>query len=226
METFDAILWDMDGTIVDTERVVWEVMLKAFKKAAGIELPADLFERLLGQSEIDFYRNMVQTYSLTPDDVERIKQTFDLEYIPRLASVPALPGAIERVTESAKLAAIGLVTGSTSAQASAVVNALAIGHLFRDIVACDMYERGKPDPAPFLMAAENLDADPARCLVIEDSPSGVTAARAAGMKVIGVHEGNKGKYKINHADLEIASLRDLDWNKAARLIGSGGWSVS
>ena len=219
MPLFDAILWDMDGTIVDTERVVWEVMLKAFRKAAGIELPADLFERLLGQSEIDFYRNMVQTYSLSAEDVERIKQTFDLEYIPKLADVPPLPGAIERVTESAQLAAIGLVTGSTSAQASAVINALEIGHLFRDIVACDMYERGKPDPGPFLMAAENLEADPARCLVIEDSPSGVTAARAAGMTVIGVHEGNRGKYKINHADLEIASLRDLDWKKAAALVG-------
>lgn len=212
---FDAIFWDMDGTIVDTERVVWEVMVKAFRKAADIELPADVFEKLLGQSELDFYRNMVAMYSLTPDDVERIKETFELEYIPKLATVPPLPGAVEKVHETAQLAPIALVTGSTSAQASAVINALEIGHLFRDIVACDMYERGKPDPMPFLIAAENLDVEPARCLAIEDSPSGVRAAKAAGMKVVGVHEGNKGKYKINHADVEIATLHELDLKKLA-----------
>ncbi|MBX3472806.1 MAG: HAD family phosphatase [Planctomycetes bacterium] len=216
---FDAIFWDMDGTIVDTERVVWEVMLKAFRKAANIELPADLFEKLLGQSELDFYRNMVAMYSLTADDVERIKHTFDLEYIPKLATVPPLPGAVEKVHETATLAPIALVTGSTSAQASAVINALEIAHLFRDIVACDMYERGKPDPLPFLMAAENLDVDPAKCLAIEDSPSGVRAAKAAGMKVVGVHEGNKGKYKISHADVEIATLNDLDLRALARDLG-------
>jgi len=216
---FDAIFWDMDGTIVDTEHVVWEVMLKAFRKAVNIELPAELFNKLLGQSEIDFYRNMVQAYSLTGDDVERIKETFDLEYIPKLASVPPLTGAVDKVHETFKLAPLALVTGSTSAQASAVINALEIGHLFRDIVACDMYERGKPDPMPFLMAAENLGVDPSRCLAIEDSPSGVTAAKKAGMTVVGVHEGNKGKYKINHADVEIATLRDLDVQKLAKQLG-------
>lgn len=219
---FDAIFWDMDGTIVDTERVVWEVMVKAFRKAADIELPADVFEKLLGQSELDFYRNMVAMYSLTPDDVERIKEIFDLEYIPKLATVPPLPGAVEKVHETAQLAPIALVTGSTSAQASAVINALEIGHLFRDVVACDMYDRGKPDPMPFLIAAENLDVEPARCLAIEDSPSGVRAAKAAGIKVVGVHEGNKGKYKINHADVEIATLHELDLKKlATRLMAKG-----
>ncbi len=219
MPMFDAIFWDMDGTIVDTERVVWEVMLKAFREAAGIELPADLFEKLLGQSELDFYRNMVALYALTPEDVARIKETFDREYIPRLATVPPLPGAVEKVHETARLAPIALVTGSTSTQASAVINALEIGHLFRDIVACDMYERGKPDPMPFLIAAENLGVAPANCLAIEDSPSGVRAAKAAGMKVVGVHEGNKGKYDIAHADVEIASLHDLDVQKLARQLG-------
>ena len=55
---FNAILWDMDGTIVDTERVVWTVMQSAFKHAVQIDLPEALFESLLGQSELDFYRAM------------------------------------------------------------------------------------------------------------------------------------------------------------------------
>jgi HAD superfamily hydrolase (TIGR01509 family) len=215
---FDAIFWDMDGTIVDTESVVWEVMQRAFRAAAKIDLPPELFAQLLGQSEIDFYARMARQYALAPDMIESIRQTYDAEYLPRVALVPPLPGAVEKVNESARIAPIALITGSTSAQASAVVNALQIGHLFRDIVACDMYERGKPDPQPYVMALENLGIKPARCLAIEDSPSGVTAARAAGMKVVGVHEGNKGRAKISHADMEIASLRELDFARAARAL--------
>jgi beta-phosphoglucomutase-like phosphatase (HAD superfamily) len=217
MRAFDAIFWDMDGTIVDTEGVVWEVMQRAFRVAAGIDLPQDVFSKLLGQSELDFYSRMARDYSLTPDKVEHIRQTYDAEYLPRVALVPPLPGAVERVHESAAIAPIALVTGSTSAQASAVINALEIGHLFRDIVACDMYQHGKPDPQPYLMALENLGAKASQCLAIEDSPSGVTAAKAAGMKVVGVHEGNKGKARIGHADLEIGSLVELDFARVAAL---------
>lgn len=208
---FSAILWDMDGTIVDTERVVWTVMQRAFLEAVKIELPEALFESLLGQSELDFYRHMVQRYELSEADVAAIREAFDRDYIPMLADVPALPGAVEKVVEFHGRAPQALVTGSTSAQAGAVLDALRIRERFAHVVACDQYSKGKPDPEPFLLAASRLGVDPSSCLVLEDSPSGVTAAKRAGMKVVGIHEGNKGKYDIRHADLEIASLRELDW---------------
>lgn len=208
---FEAILWDMDGTIVDTERVVWTVMQQAFRDAKQIELPEALFESLLGQSEMDFYRHMVERYSLNDADIQAIRLAFDRDYIPMLADVPALPGALERISEFATQAPQAIVTGSTNSQARAVLDALDIGGYFKSVIACDHYGKGKPDPEPFLLAAERLGVDPSSCLVLEDSPSGVTAARAAGMKVVGIHEGNKGKYDIRHADVEIASLLELDW---------------
>ncbi|MCA8913657.1 MAG: HAD family phosphatase [Planctomycetes bacterium] len=209
---FEAILWDMDGTIVDTERVVWEVMQRAFLDAVQIELPEALFESLLGQSELDFYRHMVEKFSLTEADVQAIKLAFDRDYIPMLADVPPLPGALEKVADFADRAPQALVTGSTNAQARAVLDALDLAGHFRHVVACDLYSKGKPDPEPFLLAAQKLGVDPSSCLVLEDSPSGVTAAKKAGMKVVGIHEGNKGKYDIKHADLEVASLLDLEWD--------------
>lgn len=202
----------MDGTIVDTERVVWTVMQSAFKSAAKIDLPETLFESLLGQSEIDFYRAMVDRYSLDDRDIQAIRLAFDRDYIPLLADVPPLPGVIEKVTEFHGRAPQALVTGSTGAQAAAVLNALKIADRFQHVVPCDLYSKGKPDPEPFLIAAGKLGVDPSSCLVLEDSPSGVTAAKAAGMRVVGIHEGNKGKYDIKHADLEVATLIDLDWD--------------
>lgn len=213
---FKAILWDMDGTIVDTERVVWTVMQSAFKHAVQIDLPESLFESLLGQSELDFYRAMVDRYSLNERHVQAIRLAFDRDYIPLLANVPPLPGALEKVVEFHGRAPQALVTGSTGAQAAAVLDALKIADRFQHVVACDLYSKGKPDPEPFILAASKLGVDPSSCLVLEDSPSGVTAAKAAGMKVVGIHEGNKGKYDIKHADWEIASLAELDWDELIR----------
>lgn len=216
---FKAILWDMDGTLVDTERVVWAVMQRAFAQAVRIDLPEALFESLLGQSEHDFYRHMAQRYELQEAQVTLIRETFDAAYIPQLAGVAPLPGAVEKVREFAGYAPQALVTGSNSAQAAAVLKALALSDCFQFTLACDQYDRGKPDPQPYLLAAKRLGVDPSSCLVIEDSPSGVTAAKASGMKVVGVHEGNQGKYRIDHADLELPTLLELDWPSVQSLQG-------
>jgi beta-phosphoglucomutase-like phosphatase (HAD superfamily) len=156
---------------------------------------------------------MGRRYSLKPEKIASIKAAFDKDYIPMLYDVPALPGAVEKVAEFQGKAPQALVTGSTSAQAAAVMESLQITDRFKHVVACDHYSRGKPDPEPYVMAASKLGVEPAACLVLEDSPSGVTAAKKAGMKVVGIRQGNKGKYNIKHADLEVNSLTDLDWDK-------------
>lgn len=208
---FNAILWDMDGTLVDTERVAWQVMRDAFLRGAGVELSQQLFESLLGRSEADFYRALAPRYSLTADAIASVQAAFDAAYLPTLAKVPALPGAVEKVREFAGYAPQALVTGSTTAQANAVLEALRLASHFRHVVACDVYQRGKPDPEPYLLAASLLGVEPASCLVIEDSPAGVDAAKAAGMKVAAVHAGNAGRYNIAHADLELQTLQELCW---------------
>jgi len=218
---FEAILWDMDGTIVDTERVVWETMRRAFADAAGIELDEALFEQLMGRSEADFYRAMTERFALTARDLAAVQARFDQDYLPRLREVPALPGAIETVRELHARAPQALVTGSTGEQARTVLSALGIAECFREVVSCDTYERGKPDPEPFLLAARLLGAAPAACLVLEDSPSGVSAAIAAGMKVVAIHEGNAGKYNIAHAHVELASLTDFNWNEILKAFKLG-----
>ena len=216
---FKAILWDMDGTLVDTERVVWTVMQRSFREIAQIDLPEEVFLSLLGQSEQDFYRRMARDHGLDDARINAIREHFDAAYVPMLAGVPPLPGAVEKVREFTRYAPQALVTGSSTAQANAVLTALGLTGEFRQVVACEMYERGKPAPDPFLKAANLLGVAPADCLVIEDSPSGVTAAKAAGMKVVGIHEGNKGKYNITHADLELPTLQEMHWGELNRLLG-------
>jgi beta-phosphoglucomutase-like phosphatase (HAD superfamily) len=214
----DAILWDMDGTLVDTERVAWDAMRAAFADAAGIDLPEPLFASLMGRSESDFYAAMQQHFGLVPDVLAAIEDAFDAGYMPLLARVPPLPGAVEKVREFARYAPQALVTGSTTEQARTVLDSLGIADEFRAVIGCDQYSAGKPDPQPFLQAARTLGVPPYRCLCIEDSPSGVKAALAAGMKVVGVHAGNGGRYDISASHLELPDLPALDWNALRRAL--------
>jgi beta-phosphoglucomutase len=218
MGLIQAVLWDMDGTLVDTERVAWRAMQLAFREAAGIALSEDLFNSLLGRSELDFYQHVAGQYGLSRALLASIQECFDNAYLPLLAQVPPLPGAVEKVREFAARAPQALVTGSSRTQADAVLTALDVGAAFLQIVASGNYRRGKPDPEPYLLAARQLGVAPEACLAIEDSPAGVASARAAGMKVAGVHAGNAGRYDISEADAEYSTLHELHWEALVGLL--------
>jgi beta-phosphoglucomutase-like phosphatase (HAD superfamily) len=98
---FKAILWDMDGTLVDTERVIWTVMQRSFREVASIDLPEEVFLSLLGQSEQDLYRAMAKEHALDDARVLAIREHYEAAYVPMLATVPPLPGAVEKVREFA-----------------------------------------------------------------------------------------------------------------------------
>ena len=114
---------------------------------------------------------------------------------------------------------IALVTGSTTRQAMAVLEALGLKQLFQHIISCDVYEKGKPHPEPYRKAAKKLNVKPEKCLAIEDSPAGIASARAAGMKVVAVREGNKGKADISDAHLELPTLREFDLKQITKALG-------
>lgn len=212
MDRFDAILWDMDGTLVDTERVVWIVMREAFSDVVSIDLPEAVFMQLLGQSEADFFREMAARYDLSPDDVDRINTAFNDLYVPKLRDVPPLTCAVERVREGASLLPQAIVTGSNTRQAETVCETLGIGECFQFILSCDDYDHGKPNPEPYLATAKRLGIDASRCLVIEDSPSGIQSGVDAGMTVVAVKEGNQGRYDLSAAHLILDDLRALDFS--------------
>lgn len=211
--TIKAILWDMDGTIVDTERLVFDVIVKSFKETRNIDLPEDTWNSLLGQSEQDFFDNMQAQHDLTGQDIIAIRDHFDANYIPMLSDLTPLSGAVELCRKLHAMLPQALVTGSTEPQANAVLKTLELTDCFQFVLASGQYTNGKPHPEPYLKAARMMDVQPEECLVLEDSPSGVTSSKAAGMFTVGIHEGNQGKYDIQHANIEIATLLEFnfDW---------------
>jgi HAD superfamily hydrolase (TIGR01509 family) len=178
-----AVFWDMDGTLVDSEPL-HDRALAAVLHSVGIEAPADLHERVLGQAALPVYEMMRDEFGLDLPFEEWIAR----KYRHYLAEAPALesrPGALDIFRE---LRAAGVVQGVVSNSDRLIVDAnlRAVGIQLAGLktVSRNDVRKGKPDPEPFLRAAWLTGTDPADAVVMEDSYTGASAGIAAGMRTI------------------------------------------
>ncbi|MFE0463560.1 HAD family hydrolase [Kitasatospora sp. NPDC058965] len=180
-----AVLFDMDGTLVDTEHLWWEATEEV---AAGIGYalgPVDLPE-VLGHAVEHTAAHLDRVAAGSPGTAElasRLNGSFTAKVA---AQVVPRPGALALL---ASLRDAAVPTALVSASPRQVVD-LVLTHLGRDwftvTLAAEDTERTKPDPAPYLAAAARLGLDPARCVAVEDTPTGVASASAAGCAVLAV----------------------------------------
>ncbi|MGW2784501.1 HAD family hydrolase [Streptomyces populi] len=180
-----AVLLDMDGTLVDTEGFWWDVEVAVFEA--------------LGHTLDESWRHVVVGGPMTRSAGFLIEATGADITLPELSvllndgfeerighSLPLMPGAARLLAE---LAAHEIPTALVSASHRRIIDRVlgAIGsHFFALTVAGDEVERTKPFPDPYLLAAARLGAEPGRCAVIEDTSTGVASAEAAGCQVIAV----------------------------------------
>jgi HAD superfamily hydrolase (TIGR01509 family) len=181
----DAVFFDMDGLLVDTEKLWFQVESDVMRHLGAGWTTADQ-EHLVGGSMPETVAYMLQVSGSGKDPAELEAWMLD-ELLALLAEgFDMMPGAAELLTEvRASGVPTGLVTSSTRLVAEAVLGG--IGHDHFDIVVTgDDVLRFKPHPEPYLSAAGTLGVDPACCAVLEDSLSGVAAATAAGCAVVAV----------------------------------------
>jgi HAD superfamily hydrolase (TIGR01509 family) len=180
-----AVLFDMDGLLVDTEPL-WLETETAVMARLGARWTAGDQEALLGGSmaRTVSYLLAKATRPAPPQDVERWMIDGMLDRV-RAGRVVVRPGARELVTAvAAAEVPYALVTSSQRSFAAAVLDAT--GLPFPVTVCGDDVSVTKPAPEPYLLAAKLLDVDPARCVALEDSPNGVASAAAAGCRVVAV----------------------------------------
>jgi HAD superfamily hydrolase (TIGR01509 family) len=180
----EAVLFDLDGTLVDTEPHWWRATA-GVARGLGVRLGPDDEPHVLGRT-IEHTAAHLLSRSPAPGPCReealagRLTRAFAVELE---RSFDVMPGAAPLLRE---LAAAGiptaLVTASPRSIAALVLPRL--GHRFDEVVAAEDTRRGKPDPEPYLEAARRLGARPSCCVVLEDSPAGVTAATAAGCHVM------------------------------------------
>jgi HAD superfamily hydrolase (TIGR01509 family) len=179
-----AVLWDMDGTLVDTEPY-WIECEYALVESYGGTWSDELAHAQVGNDLLDTGRALIEHGGVPLEPVEVVERLLDGVVERVRAHLPWRPGAQDLLAElHDRGVPCALVTMSWRRFAEAVLDA--VPGRFAALVTGDEVERPKPFPDPYLLAARMLGADPADCVAIEDSPKGVASAVAAGVPTLGV----------------------------------------
>lgn len=208
--TLEAIIFDMDGVLIDSEKFYMEseqLILKSF----GIEVEALHFRKYCGTTQDYIWSHIKEEFDL-PVSLEELKEMAPV-YLLKLfkeKGVELIPGVEKLVTNLAKSPLKTAVASSTGkVLIKEHLTGLGIASCFDTLQSGEEVANSKPAPDVFLKAAEVLNVDPKNCLVIEDSRNGVLAAKAAGMTCIGFNNLNYPLIDIKEADEIITDMSVL-----------------
>jgi HAD superfamily hydrolase (TIGR01509 family) len=204
-----AVVFDLDGLLIDSEQV-WDDVRENLAHERGGRWHPGAQRAMMGMSSPEWSRYMHENVGLreSPDEINRIVVERMVE---RYAEGPPwIPGALDAVRATAELFTLGLASSSNRELIDLALEAGGIASLFRATVSSEEVPRGKPAPDVYLEAASRLGLQPERCTAVEDSHSGIRAAKAAGMTCIAVPNAHfPPGDAVAEADVVLASLAEL-----------------
>jgi HAD superfamily hydrolase (TIGR01509 family) len=181
----EAVVFDMDGVLIDSEPV-WERVRRKFVADRGGRWPDDAQDRMMGMSTAEWSAYMSEDFGLrlAPRQVaDQVIEAMAAEY---QAHLPLLPGALDAVRALSARWPVAVASSAPKSLIEAVLDAADLRPAFSAEVSSEEVERGKPAPDVYLEAAKRLGVVPASCAAVEDSSNGLRSAAAAGLTVIAV----------------------------------------
>ena len=181
----EAVVFDLDGVIVDSEHV-WDEVRQRLAEERGARWHDQASRDMMGMSSLEWSRYMHDVIGLA-EPPEQI----NAEVVRRLVAVyreelPLLPGAVEAVEALAARWPLGLASSSNRELIDLVLRVSGLERWFAATVSSEEVARGKPAPDVYLEAARRLDVPAERCAAVEDSENGILSAKAAGMRVVAI----------------------------------------
>jgi len=211
MNNIEAVILDMDGILIDSERH-WQLTERAIFAGLGIDLTDELLVETRGLRTEEMVAHWAARFSLDGRDPEALMEEYDTRMVETMKrEVPLMKGAREliRMIRERGLP-LALATCSTEEHIDAVMEKHGLRDSFEQLVSAAKDMPGKPHPEVFLRTATLLQVDPTRCLVFEDSFNGLVAAKAARMKVVAMPDPLEYEQeRFGAADLKIRSLTEF-----------------
>ena len=219
-----GLIFDVDGVIADTEEVNARASIRVFEDLFGVKgVRREDFEAGLGRGAEEYVKAAARIHGLELNDEQieaatKLRQEYFLEIL-RSEELPAFAGVLELMAEAMGREdfRVAIATSSTFEKSSAVLKSAKVPYENMVYINGSMVKEKKPDPQLFLLAAEGIGVEPADCVVIEDAPNGVEAAKAAGAGCIAVTNSASAE-KLNEADFVCDSLEDANLERVINLI--------
>lgn len=208
----EAFLFDLDGTLIDSE-MLWSRAIVDWMAAYGVKAEVNATAALVfGHSWFDIHTALLERYPALP---QRTAQENALELRVHYNRVATnlqdiiIPAAVAVYRRAAEIAPCAIVSGSPHNDVAAAARLCGIDGQTAFVLGMEDYIHGKPAPDGYLLAAQRLNVDPARCIVFEDSTAGVQSGLAAGMKVIGIDRNSVVRQDFTGCHLTVHDLSEL-----------------
>jgi pyrophosphatase PpaX len=179
---FPIVLFDLDGTVIDSGAIILASMRHAAREVLGTDIPDEQLMAAVGGPGLE-----AQMHALAPDRVDELVSVYRAHNEPlhdELVSCAGMEDVLVQLKEEGRR--LGIVTAKRRATVELAFARIPIEHLFETVVGGDETKRHKPDPEPLLLALKRLDARPEEAAYVGDAPFDVKAAKAAGLYSVGV----------------------------------------
>ena len=219
----DTIIFDMDGVIIDSEPVLYKLERELFHDL-GIEVSAREHDTFVGVPDDEMLGSLRKTRGLTQTlaELSAMSRGRYAQYIESNGEMPLVPGVADLIGRLRDYGyALAVASSSPMRSIVRVVEHYGFSSSFRVLASAEEVARGKPSPDVFLHAASKMQANPATCLVIEDSHNGLRAALAAGMRCIGYKNCHSQGQDLTIADVTVDSMESVTRELIASLVKGG-----
>lgn len=212
-----AVIFDMDGVILDSDRMIYNVEQKIFKDL-GVDVKQGDHLAWVGTTADEFWAGVKEMYGLKQPVEELVanfrKASYDFFESNEFEPNPGFRDFLDSILD--KGIKVALATSASFERSSLIIKKLGLEEVFKVRITARDVVKGKPDPEVFLKAAQRLGVDPSECVVIEDSRLGIKAANSAGMKSVG-YNAVPGRQDLSEADLVVNGFDDLNYERLEAL---------
>jgi HAD superfamily hydrolase (TIGR01509 family) len=205
-----AVVFDLDGVIVDSEQV-WDDVRESYVRELGGTYTDSATRDMMGMSSVEWSRYMAEALGV-PGTPEEINAAIVQRMLERYGEAPPLiPGAVEAVRRCAERWPLAVASSSNPELIEVVLDVAGLHDVIPVVVSSQEVARGKPAPDVYLEAARRLEVAPQLCAAVEDSHNGIRSAKAAGMRVIAIPNPHfpPDDAALAQADVVLRSIDEL-----------------